>query len=234
MDMFFKKLDAGDFLTFIALCIAAFAFMCQYLGYLKNFLKNLASYDQKEDRKQNFKDNEKGIEQIINYFFVIDLFTAWTLVFLIFSIIWSLGFLTVSLQLEEFVYTYKGYTYKRYAYKGLRCFLFVTTIIYIILLIFIFMKVNRLRKKDWKNKSRLGWLICSVVLLLAGSSPLIYFSWPSYQSSQLGGFFISMLGNLVSLFACLVFALWKYNPLTNLAILWKILNRNSRDVNNEE
>ncbi len=204
MDILFEKLDPGDFLTFISLCIAAFSFLCQYLSFPKNFLKNLAILNQ--EKLNNLNDGENSKKIIIKYFFVIDLFTAWILVFLIFAMICSLGFLTVSLS--------KG------SYKGLRIFLFVLTITYISLMIYVFIKTYQLRKKDWEKKSQLAWIISSFVLLFSGGIFLIIFSY----LLKLSEFFLTLLVNLIVLFICLIFALGKYNPLTELAKLWKILD----------
>ncbi len=218
MDMLFKKLHAGDFLTFIALCIAAFAFLCQYLSFPKNFLKYLTYFNQNEAKE--LSDNKK---KIIYFFFVIDLFIGWILVFLIFAMIGSLGFLIASLQLSWW----------EYPHKNLRWFLFVGSIVYTIFMVYIFIFVYRFRREYWEKKSRLGWTIFCFLLLLLENIPLFIFSWPFSQFS-LSGFFVTLLGNLTVLFICIVFALCRYNPLTELAKIWKILGLELGKIDKKE
>lgn len=239
MDTLFERLGAGDFLTFIALCIAVFAFLCTYLSFPKNFLKNLALLNCNESKKE---DNKKKIKQpskksgnsknsptatkrkIIKYFFLVDLFTGWILVFLILAIISSLGFLIVKLQLAWF----------EYPHKGLKWFFFLLTIGYIIIMTIIFTYTNRLRKDYWNRRNRLGWLTFGYVLMLCGGVPLLYFSWPCSLLSQLGWFFISLLSTITILFICLVFVLARYNPLTALAMLWNILDSDLGNTNKKK
>ena len=230
MDTLFEKLEAGDFLTFIALCIATFAFLCTYASFPKNFLEHLAFL-----RSNPKRDNREGMEQplketkylvnpkidnnikILKYFFLVDLFTAWILVFLIFSISISCEFLISKLQLALC----------ESPYKGLRICLFFTSIIYGLIMGYIFIFYEQLRRKDWPRKSRLRWIIVCFVLMTIGCGFLIYFSLPCWRSEfpQLGWIIISILGILTFLFICLVIILAWYTPLTELAIMWDLLKK---------
>jgi len=206
-------LAPGSLLTFIGLCIAAFAFLASYLRFAKNFLEKLYNLDNKGIKK------ESGT--IVKFFFALDLIVAWILVFLIFSMFLSIGFLVVKLQLA----------WCEYPYTGLRWSLFILIILYMITMCLIFIKAARLRKDHWEPKSRRLWLgFCWVLMITHGLFSLCFVhpfrKFPFWSGlSELGWFFISILFMIVLLFVLFIFVL-NYDPLTELARYWEILEDN--------
>lgn len=217
MDIFFEKVKAGDFLKFIALCIATFAFLHTYLSFPKNFLEKIWLLKNKPLNGSKESEKLKRVEaKLVDYYILLDLITAWLLVFLVFSIICSCGFLMVEFQLVWY----------ESPHTGLRCYLFSVSLIYTILMCGILGWVCRLRRNQWKENGNtwLRWVTCCRVItyvtgvFLMLSSAICGFGW----------FFVIMLFKLVILFILFIYILGKYNPLAELASVWGLLNRNEK------
>jgi len=201
MDDICQDLSVTDLLTFIGLCIAAFAFLSSYLAFPKNLITKLKEnlYNGDEENKEKKEKKEK----VIFYFYSVDLFAAWTLILLILSIIASIGFLLSKLKLAWY----------QKPYVGLRIFLASITIFYACIIIHILQELPDIREQKWLNNRRFPVRLISNTFLLSSFS-MLYIS--CYLDNFAGWFLVSLLFSIASLFTFLVWSLAVYNPLTEL------------------
>lgn len=200
-----NQLTAGDLITFIGLCLAAFAFLSGYLSFPKNFLVNLKS--SKNSGIIECDEQKASINRILVFFFVVDFITAWILVFLMFSIFIIIGFLIVRFQL---VWCNDPF------YLCLKWYIWLISIVYLILMNIVIYITNKMREKYWDNNSRKKWISFFRIFVIIHSLTFIYIS-SSYLNTRLDWIFIWLLFFLASLFCILIYALACFNPLTELA-----------------
>jgi len=210
-----ENLSAGDFLTFIGLCIATFGFLALYLSVPKNFLENLA--------KLCYKWPETKNNKLLKFFFSLDLITAWILIFMIFSILSSILLLASKLHLAlfKFPYTKYGWVFLTGGYTSVMFFIFIRIII------------GKLRK-EWEKKSRIRWSLFCLILMLLHSICSILCLPPFSDPPKLNYFFVWLLVMIPILFILFVIVL-TYNPLTELARYWNLLEDKEKvDKNKKE